>query len=140
MPAHIKPGTNEIFKDCSNLKFVSVRSGNKVTRSTNKAWFKDPTPPVVSTPSSSSTPAIDPNSMSWPRPIYESPWDHMSDDEYVKRLYWDEKWQCTIRKSGKYYYVPEIGSYDNYIDAEGASYFMFTYGLTRTRGLYKAYH
>jgi hypothetical protein len=135
VPGAIKPGTNEYFRDCPNLKTVTVRTGNGAKRSTAAAWFKDPTPTQPSVASSSSKPNIDPNSMSWPEPDLRNYW--VNDIKYVEwsggfvyeRIYRDNI-------GGKItYFIPGLGRYKNYNEAEAAAYFWTVHKLERTRGL-----
>ena len=135
VPGKIKPGTEEYFIGCSNLKAVTVRTGKAVRRSTDVAWFGNPT-------SSSHTEVygadkIDPNSMSWPRPTYDSGWDR-SDRKY-RELQWGGVYsKITITRvyhdDGSVSYLVASESYNNYNDAEAAAYFWSVHHLMRTHG------
>jgi hypothetical protein len=135
VPGTIKPGTNEYFRDCPNLKTVTVRTGNGAKRSTAAAWFKDPTPTQPSVASSSSKPKIDPNSMSWPEPDLKNYWSLN-----IKFVEWSGGFvhETIFRDNigGKItYFIPGLGRYKNYNEAEAAAYFWTVHKLERTRGL-----
>jgi hypothetical protein len=139
VPAHIKPGALEIFADCPNLKAVSVRSGNKTKRSTDVAWFKDQT--ARPAPSAPSTPSIDPNSMSWPGPVFDSGWEYKGTSSGT--AHWNRGMRCDGSNevmildmyknaySGKVSFITVhfVGSYSNVKDAEAAAYFYSVHGL-----------
>ena len=148
VPSSIKPGRKKIFEYCPNLKAVTVRTGKATRRSTDLAWFKDPTPPSTasaSSSSSSSKPSIDPNSMSWPAPDYDTGWKYGKSDGYSrydsKYVYWSGKFadiDREVKENGQVrryrVYLDKVTSFKNYNDAEAAAYFYLMYGLKRTRG------
>lgn len=92
--------------------------------------------------------SVDPNSMSWPSPSYDSGWELKNERLFSNKKCWNRglKWNggkvVQIIKeidehSGrvKHYWVVESGKvYKNENDAEGAAYFYSVYGLKRTRG------
>ncbi len=93
-------------------------------------------------------PSVDPNSMSWPSPSYDSGWELKNERLFSNKKCWNRglKWNggkvVQIIKeidehSGrvKHYWVVESGKvYKNENDAEGAAYFYSVYDLKRTRG------
>ncbi len=89
-----------------------------------------------------STPSIDPNSMSWPSPDFDSGWKREGNEKYKKYVRWNGGGKHTEFIT-KFYYSASPPSYwasgvskmyETYEDAEAAVYFYSVHGLTRTRG------
>lgn len=158
-----KDKRNPIFAG-TKIKTVSVKYPNGTKKQSNAwYWFDDKTPTEraelarqeaeeakrraeLARQEAEARKSIDPNSMSWPEPSYDSGWELIKEgyDNYRKWVKWGNTSLIIIECNnahkgdegkawGRFYTTP-AGSYKNYQDAEAAAYFYRVHGLTRTRG------
>ena len=145
----------------TKIKTVTVKNPNGTKKQSNAwYWFDDKSPTEraeaakrraeLARQEAEARKSIDPNSMSWPEPKYDTGWRRYhsdSDDLWEKWLSWH--YDCYGSKNHliqilchfpykeylRCYYVPDLSrTYKNYQDAEAAAYFWKVHRLNRTRG------
>ena len=145
----------------TKIKTVTVKNPNGTKKQSNAwYWFDNESPKEraeaakraaeLARQEAEARKSIDPNSMSWPAPKYDTGWRRYhsdSDDLWEKWLSWH--YDCYGSKNHliqilchfpykeylRCYYVPDLSrTYKNYQDAEAAAYFWKVHRLNRTRG------
>ena len=143
----------------TKIKTVTVKNPNGTKKQSNAwYWFDNESPKEraeaakraaeLARQEAEARKSIDPNSMSWPEPSYDSGWQRFDNESLKKYVSWTNQYrnQISILVTYPYdevlraYYIGELDwSYKNYQDAEAAAYFWKVHGLKRTRGVKRKY-
>lgn len=150
-PNGLKSIGEEAFEGCNNLKTINLPNGLKSIGKrafqycTNLTSVTFPKTPIIIDDYAFLGSKLNPNSVSWPAPVYKTEWEKNPLGKEVVIMYriikWgDKEYMLSWNKKQNLYYcadLPSLTFYSNYNDLEAAVFYWVCSHNLRSKGIIK---